>query len=518
MNLNSFYFQKLEEWEKEVKTTNDAMVDDQISKFRDILMEILNEGRLEEWDRIELINYILKIPSKVFEEYHRTGKIFYAYSEDGECFNFDFCEDLIKVVIQLLENFPWFNLRDIQIYFDIISSLYNPKFQTAENVFEIIKKIETLQAPMLIIDSIEILKSYIFRVTQKVILKDGSLDYLHKHGQEFVENYQEYFIRLAELMAKNREAETAQRLFFKAFDEYRSQNNRLYYCIFFENSEFARKLQERYCGVIILDNYPSLRELYRCDPFKFFEQWERGDKLPLLLDTIHRVSLPLKGHNKVLFEKFRKLFLLTCKECLILDGLFKYIKLAEIYFKSGREPTGFYMYQLICQEIEQKLLTISPFPLYQGTKNTSIIDLDPNMDNIHVDLHKKIIEIISNEFPIGSAEYILEISKIFSKMPEHFDYMAPEHCISLYESIIKSQPKIAKTFISLLKEQLALHQVRIPLEENYLILSLIIASPAKIIKEELISLFEMIDFSRLDFDSYEALLDAHSYLKKLLKD
>ncbi len=308
-------------------------------------------------------------------------------------------------------------------------------------------------------------------------------------------HYRSFMLELADLAAKIGAEDKARRWFFNAFNTQELLSMRTEYIFvrlfFFENTEFVRELiaksnsKEDHPPIILLTTYPHLVDMYQSNPFRFFQdaEWALEDKLILILDVIERLTFPLNEHDWTWFKEFRALVKPVCDQSIILNGLFKYFTLAEIFLQNGQEEIGFNIYKLTCQDLKEQLVRCPLSPYREAVEH--IVEWQnshiPEIEYIHEKLFKNISQLLDslvlNEgTPLFSAIFDFFLKEPYA--PSSFDAQLPHNIRNLFQLFVNKNPELLRKF---LRERRKLHHWNV---------AFIIETSSELIKEELISLFQ----------------------------
>lgn len=305
-------------------------------------------------------------------------------------------------------------------------------------------------------------------------------------------------LRVANIMAKNGENLEAMEIFYKAFNNYREIYPRFgleegfpILLPFLERSKLTDKLKGRVRGLFILSECNYLNGLYRTDPFEFFSKWADKDKLPLIMDVVNKITFPLNDRDRLWFKKIYQLFKPVCISSLTLDGLIKYIEIAEILIQKGDEYHGYTIYKWICQEIQEKLENCPEMPLSSNSEEFRQWFKETEKSKFHNELNQRVIGLLTqiDDIPEGFV-------KIFYKEPSYFESKCPEDLLDLFETIINKNPKLGETFVQGIVQENPKFKNHEPWQS--IILDCIGMIPHGIIQTDLSIIFSSMDEELLD--------------------
>lgn len=352
-------------------------------------------------------------------------------------------------------------------------------------IAKMIDRIKTFQDPIAILENIEVIDQLLRSRPELMPLCEGERPW------KYEDLFKKYELILAEIAAKIRKNENASSLLYDAFNTFRETTG--------GNWE----------GEMDSAKYPNLNNLYQTEPFELLKPWKVGDKLRVVLDVMRWISFPFNERDKVWFEKFRELIRSVYNEGLILEGLFKYLQLAEMCIRNGRVQDSFEIYRGICQEIEKQLLPDSPIDPYRYS-----VEMEIHWDsigNIHNGLDNQVMEVLTDTPIEKDSSIFSDLLKFFIQKPTYFDECYPEGILNLYKSAIRNQPELAKKYVLHLGEL------------NRWNIEFIITTPPELITQELSDYFEweydigdegkIYDwYYELDERDYRRIGKTHSYL------
>ena len=369
---------------------------------------------------------------------------------------------------------------------------------------------KTFKDPVAILEITDVLKYLLIDFT-----KDMTSFY------EYFHLYQMILLEMAERLGGLGEGDSAINLFYCAFNSITQKITKWgeyhepIHQIFFESSSFTEILlkrsntEEDWPQVIVLTQYPRLKDLFQTDPFKFFKNWSLQDQLPLLFYVMRHFSFQPIGENEYWLGNFRQLIRPVCKASLLVQKLDKYIDLAEICFNNKLCQLEWKIYKHLCEGIENLLINCSASIYRTNREEEDSSRFDGNeeyLEDTFKGLDNKITKLIEHS-PIENEEGFL--SDLFNSF--FVKWVCYDISYSrIYRAIINKFPELSKRIVKQLFEDPKIE--------------VIISTPSELIRDDLIRFFrehyQKVGYSTLVFeeDVYLRLLDAHPYLDQLFQE